>query len=92
MCEAAPGPRCASDTRSVSERSGRLYRVVYPKGPAINPLDAATASGQGWVSPTLADARPTSSSHAVPERVMAARTAAYAAEQAFADPRAYSRV
>jgi len=59
MCETAPGPRCASDTRTVCERAGSTYRVVYPKGPAVNPLGPAHAAygdgPAGFVAPTLAD-------------------------------------
>lgn len=57
MCEVAPGPRCASDTRTVCERSGSTYRLAYPKGPQVNPLaEARAVYGQGFTMTGLGDA------------------------------------
>lgn len=45
MCDAKPGVRCASDTRTVYQRALTQYESTHPHGPSLDPLTAAHA---GW--------------------------------------------
>jgi hypothetical protein len=40
VCEPRPGARCATDTRSVAERTLTIYADAIPDGPCVLPLSA----------------------------------------------------
>lgn len=44
MCEAKPGPRCATDTRQTATRALATYKSAHASGPAVDPVTAATST------------------------------------------------
>lgn len=44
MCEAKPGPRCASDTCENAKELTAAYAGAFPGGPAVDPISSASAT------------------------------------------------